>query len=312
VTLTVTDPDRPAPAGASPTAVSEATVLKTLQSVGAIIGPTALVTALLFYFGWSRTQSQAQYLGLDVTLFGFSTQDYILLSTYSVLLPLGELLIGGLGLLWVHRAVSDLIDRRGGLAVWAWAEGSMAAAGVAAFVAGAVMNTDDRPSDARLLMTPLSLTIGVGLTSYAVLVHRRRRASSAAGGGSVATTHVAPPLTTILVAMLVAVGLVWEVANYADIKGRHLGELVAAQLAFQPGVAVYSPKRLHIDTADVVETRFPEPESAYGFRYTGLKLLFRSNGRYFLVPDSWSVDHGTTIVLRDTENIRLEFSRSNG
>jgi hypothetical protein len=294
------------------TTASEATVLKAVQSLGAVIGPTALVSALLFYFGWARTQSQAQYLGLDVTLFGFSTQDYILLSTYSILVPLGEVLLGGLGILWLHRTLCALVDRGNGGALWPWAEGVAGGLAVTLFVAGLVMNSDSTPSEGVLLMTPLALTFGVGMASYTVLVRRRRRAVQAGAKGDVVSPRVAPPLSVILVAMLVAVGLVWEVANYADIKGRQLGKYMAAQLAFQPSVVVYSPKRLHIDATGVVETRFPEPESAYGFRYTGLKLLFRSNGRYFLVPDGWSIDGGTTVVLRDSENLRLEFVRTGG
>lgn len=303
------------PAGGGPdstTATAEATVLRTVQSIGAIVGPTALVTALLFYFGWARAQSQAQYLGLDVTLFGFSSQDYILLSTHSVLIPLGELLIAGLGLLWLHRVVCEQIDRRPELALWPWAEGIVAAVGVTLFVVGVIMNGDSRPSDARLLMTPFSLTVGVGLTGYAILISRRRRRPTSPPGGHGSAARVAPPLSAILIAMLIAVGLVWEVANYADIKGRQLGAFLTRELASQPSVVVYSPKRLQIDTGEVTETRFSEPESAYGFRYAGLKLLFRSNGRYFLVPDSWSVDGGTTIVLRDNEDLRLEFVRSRG
>jgi hypothetical protein len=289
------------------TTSSEATALKAVQSLGAVVGPTALVTALLFYFGWVRTQSQAQYLGLDFTLFGFSTQDYVLQSTYSVLFPLAELLIGGLALLWLHGAVSGLVDRRSDMKLWPWAEGLLAFGGVALLVVGLVKNSDRYPTDAVLLLTPLCLTIGVGLTSYAVLVHRRRTAVLARRRGGAAGSRGVPLLSVILVAMLIAVGVVWEVANYAEIKGRELGGFLVSQLAFQPGVVVYSPKRLHIDDPGVTETAFTDPESAYGFRYSGLKLLFRSNGRYFLVPESWSVDGGTAIVLQDSEALRLEF-----
>jgi len=295
----------------NPSTASEATVMKTMQSLGAVIGPTALVTALLFYFGWARTQSQAQYLGLDVTLFGFSSQDYILQSTYSVLVPLGELLLGGLGLLWLHRAVSQLVGRCGDRPFWPWLEGSAAVAGGSLFGIGLLKNNDRYPTDAGLLLTPLFLTLGVGLVSYALFIHRQRSAARAGPESTVTpAARGGPPLSTILVAMLIAVGLVWEVANYAEIKGRELGAFLADQLEFQPGVVVYSPKRLHIDTGGVVETGFPEPESAYGFRYTGLKLLFRANDRFFLVPESWTVDGGTTIVLRDSDELRMEFIRS--
>ncbi len=290
---------------------SEATVLKAVQSLGAVVGPTALVTALLFYFGWARSQSQAQYLGLDVTLFGFSTQDYILQSTYSVLFPLGALLIGALVLLWGHGVVCSLVDSDPGRTVWPWVERALAFGGAALFAVGLVLNSNRYPSKTVLLMTPLSLTAGVGLMAYGVLVHRRRavKVGDVAGHGS---ARPVPLLSVILVAMLVAVGIVWEVANYAEIKGRELGEFLVSQLPYQPGVVVFSPKRLHIEGGSVVETALRAPDSAYAFRYSGMKLLFRSDGRYFLVPESWSVAEGRSIVLRDSEDVRMEFIRPAG
>ena len=39
--------------------------------------PITIVSGLMFYFGWARTTVQARYMGLDVSLFGFSTQDYV-------------------------------------------------------------------------------------------------------------------------------------------------------------------------------------------------------------------------------------------
>ena len=294
--------------GLKPSAHSEATALKAVQSLGAVIGPTALVTALLFYFGWARAQSQAQYLGLDVTLFGFSTQDYILQATYSVLFPLGALLIGGLVLLWAHGVVCSLVDGDPGRVVWPWAERVLALGGAALFGVGLLLNSDRYPTEAVLIMTPLSLTLGVGLIAYGVLVRRRRTGAlrDVAGQGSGRTV---PLLSVILVAMLLAVGIVWEVANYAEIKGRELGEFLVSQLAYQPGVVVFSPKRLHLQGGGVVEIALREPDSAYAFRYTGMKLLFRSDERYFLVPESWSVANGRSIVLRDSEDLRLEFIR---
>ena len=285
-----------------------------MQSLGAVVGPTALLTALLFYFGWARANAQANYLGLDVTLFEFSTQDYLLQSISSVFVPFGEVLLVALLLLWAHRVVSGRLARQPGHPAWPWLAGSLAGIGTLAFVAGVVFYNDDTPTDGVLLLTPLSFVVGVGLVSYAVLIDRRRRgvssnpeADGSADGGS--ATRPLPPLSVIIVSVLLGVGLVWGVANYADIKGRQLGEFVADQLAFRPGVVVYSEKGLQIDEPGVTETRFDEPDSAYGFRYDGLKLLLRSKSRYFLVPASWSVDGGTTIVLTEEPSLRLEFVR---
>ncbi|MGI8776550.1 MAG: hypothetical protein ACR2LJ_04005 [Acidimicrobiales bacterium] len=289
---------------------SEATVLKTVQSLGAVVGPTALITALLYYFGWAKTEAFAQYFGLDVSLFGLSTQDYVLQSIHSVFLPLGEALIAGLLLLWAHQVISRQLELRPDRPLWRWAAGLTAVTGVLLFVIGLVWNANLYRSNAVRVLTPLTLMLGVGLFSYAVLVDRRRRQAGRPSPPSMAGPARLPGLSVILVSMLIAVGLVWVVAEYADVKGQQEARFVVDQMQFQPGVVVYSPKRLHIEAPGVGETRFPEPESAYGFRYDGLKLLFHSDGRYFLVPASWTPSGGTTIVLRDDDSLRLEFVRS--
>src|SRR4051794_23475537 len=50
----------------------------------------------MFYFGWRRSDVQARQMGIDVSLFGFSTQDYVLRSIGSLYLPL--LVTASLGL----------------------------------------------------------------------------------------------------------------------------------------------------------------------------------------------------------------------
>ena len=300
---------RPVTATDAPEGGGEATVLRTVQSLGAVVGPTALLTALLFYFGWARANAQASYLGLDVTLFEFSTQDYLLQSISSVFVPFGEVLLVSLLLLWSHRVVSGRLAGAPRHPAWPWVEGALTGIGTVAFVVGVVLYNDDTPSDAVLLLTPLSFVAGVGLVSYAVLIDRRRRGVESGPKADGSAARPLPPLSVIIVSMLVGVGLVWGVANYADVKGRQLGDFVADQLAFRPGVVVYSEKRLQIDEPGVTETRFDEPDSAYGFRYEGLKLLLRSKSRYFLVPATWSVDGGTTIVLSEEASLRLEFVR---
>ena len=59
----------------------------TVRGVLSIVAPTTLVVALLYYFGWARTSSEAHTLALDDSLFGFSSQDYILRSISSMFWP---------------------------------------------------------------------------------------------------------------------------------------------------------------------------------------------------------------------------------
>lgn len=282
--------------------------MKTVQSLGAVIGPTALITALLFYFGYVKVASFSDAFGLDVSLFGLSTQDYLLQSIRSVFIPLGAVLIAGLGILWVHRVVSHQIELRPDRPIWRRLEALLAVVGVGFFAAGLSMNADIHRSDTELVLVPLSLMLGVGLSSYAVLVHRHRRRPDRPAPPASSGPPSLPGLSVILVSLLIAVGLTFEVANYADVTGRREARFVLDQLTFKPGVVVYSPKRLHIGADGVQETRFDDSDSAYGFRYDGLKLLFHSNGRYFLVPESWSPNGGTTVVLPDDDkSLRVEF-----
>ena len=46
---------------------------------------------------------------------------------------------------------------------------------------------------------------------------------------------------------------------------------------------------------------------AYRYRYSGLRLLIRSGGKYFLLPGNWTRDAGTVIVLGDRPDYRFEF-----
>lgn len=290
------------PAGAG----SETTALTTVQSLGSVVGPSALVTALLFYFGWAKTNAFCQYFGINVSMLGLSTQDYLLQSIHSLLIPLGGTLIAGLVLLWAHRVVSRHLGLRPDSALWPWLAVVLAVSGAALFVTGMAKYPDTNPTDAVLILTPLSLTAGVGLFSYAILVERHRRHPAHAAHNTPSALQGRPGLSLILVSMLLTLGVIWVVANYADIKGREEASFIHDQLQFQPGVVVFSSKRLQISAGKVQETRFTDPESAYGYRYDGLKLLFYNRGKYFLVPALWVQSGGTTIVLDENPSLRVE------
>jgi hypothetical protein len=46
-----------------------------VQIVSLVVAPTTLVTALLYYFGWSSTGAEARNFGLEQSLLGLSTTD---------------------------------------------------------------------------------------------------------------------------------------------------------------------------------------------------------------------------------------------
>jgi hypothetical protein len=73
-------------------------------------------------------------------------------------------------------------------------------------------------------------------------------------------------------------------------------------------VTVYSARRLQLAGPTIRETELRGPDAAYRFRYTGLKLVVRSGGKWFLLPSGWTPGNGgAALLLPDTDELRVEF-----
>lgn len=287
----------------SPTGV-EASLQRTLKTIGSVVAPTTVVTALLFYFGWVSINTQAVYFGFDHSLLGFSTQDYLLQSISAVFLPLGVALLIALLAFWCHSRLVEWIGpgRPGRVIVF-----SFAFAGAALFAVGLFGIVRPRDLDP---LTPTGFGGGVGLFSYAVYLHRHRLSANPSRKTPIPRASSLPSLNVLAVTLLVALSAVWLVAEYGEWDGRRKAETLVDGLTSRPSVVVYSPKRLELRGIGVREEALAEESSEYAFRYEGLRLLIRSNGRFFLLPTGWSTSGGVTIVLRDREDLRVEFVRS--
>ena len=95
------------------------------------------------------------------------------------------------------------------------------------------------------------------------------------------------------------------ISIYAAYPGNRAGQDLVDGLHCRPDAIVYSDQRLRVGVAEEVLGDAGAPDA---FRYTGLKLLLRSGGRYFLLPVDWAADP-RTIVLPDSSGQRLEFVR---
>jgi len=74
--------------------------LSVITTVGT---PLTIITTLMLYFGWARSSAQSSWMGIDVSLFHFSAQDYVLRSISTLFVPL--LVAGVVGIVWLelHR-----------------------------------------------------------------------------------------------------------------------------------------------------------------------------------------------------------------
>jgi hypothetical protein len=190
-----------------------------LQVATAIVAPTTLLTALLFYFGWIRTNALFQYFGVDATLLGFTTQDYLLRSSEALYLPLGTLLVVGLAAIWLHSVAATWLAAGRRLELLRGIAVALALVGLALFARGVAGVALPRLSRSDFLVTPVCLGLGAALGAYGRWLWLRRR--EVLGDDRDATRPGwAGTASLVLVVLLVVVSLFWATTNYARAYGR--------------------------------------------------------------------------------------------
>ncbi|ALE06345.1 hypothetical protein AL755_14195 [Arthrobacter sp. ERGS1:01] len=282
---------------------------KAIAAVSAFGPPLAVITALLVYFGWARSDAQARAMGLDVSLFGYSVQDYVLRSIRSLFVPL--VLLAAAAILWVA------LDR--------WVTGAEMAArhhhavrrcGLAAIAVGTAVATVTFAStflqggaDASFL--PYVMAAGVLLAAWGSHVRRQVPASAAHAAAGTTPSGTAPSalknrsLESVLVFSVVTLLLFWGTADFAQAVGRGLAVQVEQNVGTMPRAAVYSDARLAIGVPQVTETSLGTAAAPL-YKYQGLRLLVVSGGNYFFLHNGWTLRTGTVVVLPDDHSIRVE------
>lgn len=280
-----------------------------VELIALVVAPATLLGALLFYFGWARSRAQARYFGIDVDLLGRSTQEYALRSIGAIFWPCALLLSALLMVVLVHAAVKKLAaTQQARLLLFLAAGAFVAGTTLVGFAAVGVW----RPrADGGAVHTPTAFAVGIPVAAYALWV-----ALSVASNTARRCLTPMPRAPLALVAGLVGVFVFWAMGAHADLRGQRLARRTAANLDALPSVIVYSPQRLHLDGLGVEETVLTAPDSAYRYRYAGLRLLARAGARSFLLPSRWCrtdrdancAQQGVTFVLQDNDALRLDFA----
>jgi hypothetical protein len=275
---------------------------KLLLLIGAIVGPAAFATALAYYFGWRRERAFAGYFGVDPSVLGFSTSDYVLRSLDALFVPAAVVLLVSFATLSVLALVGDRIPhlKAGPVA------GML---GVAAIAIGVALGAGHPVSSDYVYLQALGPGTGAVLVSYALMSRRGRAGAAVAGMVYVAT----------------AVGLVsvfWATSEFADSRGRAQAERLAANITRNPTATVFSRESLNIDptaqgsgatgACPVLHVTLSRA-GAFPYRYDGFTLLIRSDGKYFLTPTPtdgvWNPRFDSVFVLPDNTKIRVDLTR---
>jgi hypothetical protein len=267
------------------------------EFVGFVLAPPTLVTALAYFMGWTLINARASYFGIDPSALGFSTQDYLLRSTDALFAPLGTILVLALAAAWAYELTKRELEgvkvdrRRRRLRMIA--RGATAIGGVL-FVLGAIAVFAPLSFSPSYLFEPASAGVGIALLAYGKYIF------DALGERS------SGRLAFALVCLLVVLSAFWTVWKYANTLGSRQAQHLAANLAERPRVIVYAPRRLQLPTT-VTEQALDARDAEYRYRYGGMRLLVRSDGKYFVVTDGWTQRSGTAIVLVDSPGLRFEF-----
>lgn len=301
-------------------------------SLGATIAaPVTVLGALLFYFGYVSSSSEYAYFGINVDTIGLSTQDYIMRSPQTLLVPLLVLTLVSAGFLTLNAAVrkritSAVADPAGS------AEPEVSPArqiervaqlsripGLAVLIAGVVLlfsYSYVRDWAFYGLVTPLLIAFGAAIIVYASRVthllqrHQARdaaRTKPAPADGTVLARRVAG----VLLYVVIAASIFWATATIAQWSGRGLAQYDAAHFGNLPSVILDTKERLFLRDPGIEETQLPPSDGqTFHYRYRGLRLLIQGQNRMFLVPEAWSASDSTLIVPLDG-SVRVQFQFEN-
>jgi hypothetical protein len=272
-----------------------------LRSIVVALGNVGVLSALLVYFGWVRSEQQAKLLGIDESILGMSTQEYILRSVGAVLVLL--IVMALFGMLWValdrwlflrlrRRGADDRVYRR---------VSQLLPLGVVLLPLAGWLARSWWPAGAYIGF-PLLCGAGLLLLLYAFSLR-------AALPGAVPLSAGTESVLRVCTAALIAVAMFTAATNYATYEAIQLARGFEQGVPRLPGVVVHSVEPLNID-APGVQTVQLASETGYRFRYSGLRLMERVGGQYFLISDDWTKAFGVVVVLKDDEpGVRYEFVR---
>lgn len=269
--------------------------------LGAVVAPTSMVTALLYFFGWSHAYWFFHYLGVDSSLLGFGTTDYLMRSIDALFVPMTVAAVGGLAVLWGHTLLRSRLAAGARPRLLPRLLPVMAGTGLVLAFGGLWSAVTHTFLSDIIGLAPLCLAGGVCLLVYTLRL-RPHLAGTPPPGPTVRAFE------WVMVFVLVGLCVFWAEVDYSAAAGQTRARQFVAELPAQPPVVLYSEKDLGLAGPGITVTRCQDPRAAYPFRYDGLRLVTQPGNQYLLLPAAWSVHDGVAILLPRTDSVRLEFT----
>jgi uncharacterized membrane protein len=271
-----------------------------LHGIGAVAGQATLVAALLFYFGWARTQALMGFFGINSSIAHISFSDYILRSPYIAIRMLVIIGILALVLLFGHRRLSTALAAQQHPSIARRAILACIVSGLLLCIAGFLGFYNWVIYSSTYPIVPILFAIGITLVGYGFYIRGFAEPKPRPHGWSAQAQ-------TVTIVVLNIAFLFWVVSVYASINGQQAAEVLASNLRAQPSIVVYSERSLGLTANGVKVQQLPGNDSQYSYQYSNLRLLFYANGQYFLVSSSWRRGRDPVFLIDESNDIRFEF-----
>ncbi len=258
------------------------------------------------------TATRTAYFGIDQSIMGYSTVDYLLRSADALIVPAIMILLITVLCVGIHALTAALIRRSEGYRYIQIAAAVVLLAGLAVTALGVWSIFVELPFRTPFLFEPAALGSGTAISAYAFWVLRR----TALDDQKLRPLPMWEKLGYVSVVLLVVVALFWACSSYAGALGTGRSREFAQDLANRPSATVYSVHSLALGGSAqggaVTEEPITTPGSKYGFKYSGLKFITLSSHKYFLLPADWSRSRGAAIILEESPDYRIEFEPGAG
>jgi hypothetical protein len=280
-----------------------------LTVASAVAVPPALITGLAYFFAVKRQETLALYFGVDTSVLGYSTQDYLLRGGDVLFVVVLFVALAGLGFARAHLVVLQRLDVPRLQVPFRWMVVALKAVGLALLVLGLVAVFRPLPFSPHFLFRSLSFGMGVVLIAYGTYLGNRLGGIRTASQGDAAALWLSP-VSLVLVVVVAFLSLFWATKDLAQALGNGQAQQLERSIAQRPGVVVYCNRDPGIEGPGVIREELDVDADSYRYqyRYSGLRLLVRSGGRYFVVPAKWSRSEGAVMLLSDDESMRVEFT----
>ena len=290
-------------------------VKRLIDYAALFVAPTSLVSGLMYWIGWSRSQAYWGYFGIDPALLKFSTTDYVIRAVSTAFTFLTMLILFAITMIALHRA----FERRRNLLQpfqLQLIEWTLRGVGILFFSRIAIANLFPSQlgaldwagwGDRGTLVGPTFGVLGVLLIAYSAHLHVSRH--DMLHKPESIQLRRSRRILIGLAAGLVVLATFLAADRYATYKGIALAEGHAANPKRFHEAEIYSRANLQIAgsglTAVPLDPGQDPNQESHRFRYSGLRLLRYSGGNYLFI----SIKDWRVFVLPESPGMRVEFVR---